>query len=123
MVGLPVVPDEAEGVIRQALAQIEAERKLADMAPAAVESVPEQDADAASAAPGGKMELLMQQHTRHFLTRLNLILQSMQLVMLEQIMQSSHYMLHSLKECVIQLVSNSWQCFTTKQQIMKVLSM
>lgn len=57
----PVVPDEAEGVIRKALAQIEAERKLADMAPAAVESVPEQDADAASAAPGGKMELLMQQ--------------------------------------------------------------
>ena len=46
----PVVPDEAEGVIRKALAQIEAERKLADMAPAAVESVPEQDADAASAA-------------------------------------------------------------------------
>ena len=36
----PVVPDEAEGVIRKALAQIEAERKLADMAPAAVESVP-----------------------------------------------------------------------------------
>lgn len=52
----PVVPDEAEGVIRKALAQIETERKLADMVPAAVESAPEQDA-----APGGKMELLMQQ--------------------------------------------------------------
>lgn len=55
----PVVPDEAEGVIRKALAQIETERKLADMVPAAVESAPEQDA--APAAPGGKMELLMQQ--------------------------------------------------------------
>ena len=57
----PVVPDEAEGVIRKALAQIEAERKLADMAPAAVESAPEPDADAIPGKPGSKMELLMQQ--------------------------------------------------------------
>lgn len=57
----PVVPDEAEGVIRKALAQIKAERQLADMAPAAVESAPEQDADALPDKPGSKMELLMQQ--------------------------------------------------------------
>ncbi len=57
----PVVPDEAEGAIRKALAQIETERRLADLAPAAVESAPEQDNDAAPDGVGGKMELLMQQ--------------------------------------------------------------
>lgn len=57
----PVVPDEAEGVIRKALAQIEAERKLADLAPEAVEAMPEQDAEAVQDKAGSKMELLMQQ--------------------------------------------------------------
>lgn len=57
----PVIPDEAEGVIRKALTQIETERKLADMAPAAVESAPEQDADGTADKTGSKMELLMQQ--------------------------------------------------------------
>ena len=57
----PVVPDEAESVIRKALVQIESERKLAELAPAAVESAPEPDADAIPDKTGSKMELLMQQ--------------------------------------------------------------
>ena len=39
----PVVPDEAEGAIRRALGQIEAERRLTAMAPAAVETDPADD--------------------------------------------------------------------------------
>ncbi len=42
----PVVPDEAEASIRRALAQIEAERKLTALAPAAVEQAPADDEDA-----------------------------------------------------------------------------
>lgn len=39
----PVVPDEAEGAIRRALGQIEAERRLTAMAPAAVGTDPADD--------------------------------------------------------------------------------
>lgn len=39
----PVVPDEAEGVIRRALTQIEAERKLTEMVPKAVEQSQENE--------------------------------------------------------------------------------
>ena len=52
----PVVPDEAEGAIRRALAQIEAERRLTALAPAAVEQTPEEDG-----VPNTQMGLLMTQ--------------------------------------------------------------
>ena len=55
----PVVPDEAEASIRRALAQIEAERKLTALAPAAVEQAPADDEDAD--LPNTQMGQLMAQ--------------------------------------------------------------
>lgn len=61
----PVVPDEAEGVIRRALAQIEAERRLAALAPAALRIAPAAGPDAPEEDANTKMGLLMTQVKRY----------------------------------------------------------
>lgn len=61
----PVVPDEAEGTIRRALAQIEAERKLAALAPAAVEHAPEEaDGDAVQNTQMGQLMAQVKKYLR-----------------------------------------------------------
>lgn len=69
----PVVPDEAEAAIRRALAQIEAERRLTALAPAAVEQTPEdEDSDAQNTQMGQLMAQVKKYLRENYMYELSL---------------------------------------------------
>ena len=69
----PVVPDEAEAAIRRALSQIEVERRLTDLAPAAVEQTPEdEDSDVQNTQMGQLMAQVKKYLRENYMYELSL---------------------------------------------------
>ncbi len=69
----PVVPDEAEAAIRRALSQIEVERRLTALAPAAVEQTPEdEDSDVQNTQMGQLMAQVKKYLRENYMYELSL---------------------------------------------------